>query len=79
LSQKTAAFSATGFHFYGLLLNKLKERRYIFDTKYPEVEKYGHIALVGLRYNYKGKEIKHADSWKDRKKASGNHNGQMNL
>jgi len=46
----------------------------MFDTKDPDFEKYSHIEHVGLCYekiecHYKDGNIKHADSWKDRKTA----------
>lgn len=46
----------------------------MFDTKAPEFEKYGHIEHVGLRYEqitwcYVDGNIKHTDSWNERKTA----------
>lgn len=46
----------------------------MFDTKDPDFEKHGHIEHVGLRYekidwHYTDGNIKHADSWNERKTA----------
>jgi type VI secretion system secreted protein Hcp len=44
----------------------------MYDTKDPDFEKHGHIEHVGLRYEkinwcYTDGNIKHADSWNERK------------
>jgi type VI secretion system secreted protein Hcp len=46
----------------------------MYDTKDPDFEKMGHIEHVGLRYgkidwHYSDGNIKHSDSWNERKTA----------
>jgi len=46
----------------------------MYNTKDPDFEKQGHIEHVGLRYekidwHYLDGNIKHADSWNERKTA----------